>query len=278
MAGCLRLLVIVIVVKWLLLGNMAIFAQDSVTIVIFRDVDSLTIYVPENQQVSLEGLKFQVTSATGEVIERLLGQYLSFIGLPFENVPTPICLRLLRDQSNRVIPNDCPPDWTLNQRVSDADVFWYDRPSGQGRLVLIFREDSMQGLCPAGQSQCRISYTYTSATTIPMEPTIDASAVATREASQTPIPTSRTPTPTLTVTEATQTEIVARTATIRASSTWTPTPTRRPRSYSTVDFDDLSDSLTRNAQFQEDMKNLSDNLTRWANLSDSLTRTARLLP
>jgi formylglycine-generating enzyme len=196
-------LLLIIASSLILLSVGAVLAQAPVDLVIFRDEDSLTIYVPQDGTVSLQGLQLEVMTATGETMSFLLAEFPAFRGLRWSDIPAPICLRLQRDQSDRVAPFECQGIATLSQRVPNANVFWYDRVSSQERLVLILQAETTQGLCPPGQATCRMTYAPPTVTPTPTPTatptgTITSAFTATPTLTDTPTATytpSRTPIP-----------------------------------------------------------------------------------
>lgn len=133
----------------------------TITLTIFRDEDSLTLYVPKtDEQVSLEDLTFQVTTANGTIILLQLDKFPSFAGLPFDNLSsfTPMCLRLIRDGSAPPAPLECQRVTLITQELAQADVFWYDSTANQHRTVLVLQGENTIGVCAAGQTQCEVSF------------------------------------------------------------------------------------------------------------------------
>jgi TIR domain-containing protein len=139
-----------------------ISSSNTITIAIFRDQDSLTLYVPDtDEQVSLEGLTFNVTTFSGEIIKRLDRDYLSFIGITFHNLPTPICFRLVRSGSGSPTPLVCQiGGLLLTQQLADADIFWYESTSNQDRTVGVLKDGNYIGLCGAGQTRCDVDLPF----------------------------------------------------------------------------------------------------------------------
>jgi hypothetical protein len=99
-----------------------IFGQEipDVAVTIFRDEDSLTIYIPDSGgAVSLQGFRLEVVDSRNNRVSHGLEEYPSFRGLlPFNNIPTPICLRLERDGSRVVLPLNCNGSTLLTQRFT----------------------------------------------------------------------------------------------------------------------------------------------------------------
>jgi formylglycine-generating enzyme required for sulfatase activity len=147
--------VAVVFALWQILSGVLIQAQGTfnpVNITIYRDNDTLTLFVPEQGSVSLAGFAFRVD---GEPY--LLEDFPAFRGIPFDNVPTPICFRLARAGSSSPLPLECPPSLTLVQALSDGDVFWYDDVMVISITIVIQIGDATQGFCGAGQDTCDMS-------------------------------------------------------------------------------------------------------------------------
>jgi hypothetical protein len=126
----------VLAITLIVLSMSVVQAQNAVELTIFRDEDSLTIYVPGNQPVPLLSLGFEVTIGEGRRLF-LLQDYEAFDSLYFNNVPTPICFRLERQGSNKPVPQNCHEITLLIQPLTDADIFWYDQTLKQHRTVLL---------------------------------------------------------------------------------------------------------------------------------------------
>lgn len=132
-------------------------AQTPVDLILYRDDDSLTLYV--QQTISLRDFTFQVATLSGETISRRLQTYPAFVTLNFSSIEAPACFRLERAGSTLPMPLEC--QGLANQFVqtlSDADVFWYDRTARQGRVVMVMRGETPYGVCPAEIAECRIPY------------------------------------------------------------------------------------------------------------------------
>lgn len=128
---------------------------NSPMLTIFRDNDTLTVFLPSpNPNPSLEGVTLQVVGSTGEVVTYRLDTYPAFLGVPFGNLPTPICFRLMRSGTSLPVPLECPTSRLFNQPLADADVFWYERATGQSRIVTVLQEGVVLGICAAGQATC----------------------------------------------------------------------------------------------------------------------------
>jgi hypothetical protein len=128
---------------------------------IFRDEDSLTLYVPEtDEQLSLVGLTFQAETNNGTITRRLDQDYGSFRGMPYSNISslgTALCFRLVRDRVSASTPIECQSGvQMLTQRLSNADVFWYDNTNNIEHLVTVSLNDKVLGICETGTSECKI--------------------------------------------------------------------------------------------------------------------------
>lgn len=132
---------------------------DTITLTIFRDQDSLTLYMPKTDQpLSLAGLVFQV-EITGQNRQFPLIGYSSFGGNSIlGNVSilnSAACFRLARSGSRSPAPLECQNGaLPLTQNVADADVFWYDSTANQHRTVLVLRDGGTIMVCAAGQTRC----------------------------------------------------------------------------------------------------------------------------
>ena len=77
---------LVLAVVWILLGTSVVQAQNPVDLTIFRDEDSLTIFVPGNTPVSLQGFRFEFTTSAGQRDSKRLEDFPSFRGLYFDRI------------------------------------------------------------------------------------------------------------------------------------------------------------------------------------------------
>ncbi|MEM6526653.1 MAG: hypothetical protein AAF653_00070, partial [Chloroflexota bacterium] len=165
-------------------------AQNAVEIEIFVEPDSLTVYVPGNQPVSLQGIGFE-TVVNGQRQTFYLFEYNAFATFRPEFVPTPICFRLERAGSARVLPQQCPPAQTVFQPLAAPDVWWFDAVTGNSQTFTVVQGVTPVAFCPAGQVRCRITYTLPTPTPAP-------AATFTPIPTNTPAPTD-TPVPTATM-------------------------------------------------------------------------------
>ena len=133
---------------------------QNVEIIIYRDADSLTLYLPPAiTTASLQGLRLEVIDARNNFISRGLDEYPAFRSLsPFTRLPTPLCLRLERDGSDRVTPLECSGIMIVTQPLTDANVFWYDAATNQALLVSVVRASEPITFCPAENAACSFSY------------------------------------------------------------------------------------------------------------------------
>jgi hypothetical protein len=154
-------------------------AQGEVEIIVFRDADSLTIYIPGNQTISLLNLGFEVT-IDGKRQLYLLQDYEAFDALYFERVLTPSCFRLESQECDAPVPQACHGATLLIQRLSTADVFWYDSAMKQERTVLLMSVPSNVGICPAGQPQCVLLFVLPTPVPSPPLPPLGPTVTANR--------------------------------------------------------------------------------------------------
>jgi len=142
---------------------------------IFRDSDSLTLYVPDQGEVSLAGFAFVADNRTYG-----LEDFISFRGLPFDRLPTPICFRLIRNGSNPPRPLDCPTTLILTQNLSNADVFWYNSILAVDITFLIQNSESTQAFCASGAVICQFSFIPSvEVSTLTPEPSVSPTVNAT---------------------------------------------------------------------------------------------------
>jgi hypothetical protein len=117
-------------------------AQETVDVTVFRDEETLTLFVDGNLPVSLEGLEFSVETSTGEIEVYALDSFVAFRGLDFTELDPPICFRLEYSQTDSPPPSVClpAPDYRpllVRQRLSLPDIFWYDRNAVSDLIVTI---------------------------------------------------------------------------------------------------------------------------------------------
>lgn len=166
-----RFAVLTSLIVLLLMTLPSAVAQDDVEITIFVDQDTLVVYVPGNQPVSLQDLGFEVVINDTRQLFRL-DQFPAFKTVRFDVVPTPICFRLARDGSNRALPLECDSDRTLTQSLANANVFWYDSVANYIRTLLLMSGADSLDLCAAGQASCSFVYVPPAFTPTPITPTL----------------------------------------------------------------------------------------------------------
>ena len=135
--------------------------KDIVTLTIFRDADSFTLFVPESAAaVSLAGLELRVNlSASEEIVRRLDVDYAAFLGLPFGNLSSlgAVCFRLVLSGSSEPVPQACQRGTLLiSQQLATADLFWRDTSAQIERTVFVYQDDALLGVCGPGDS-CEIA-------------------------------------------------------------------------------------------------------------------------
>lgn len=182
------------------LGNAAL--QQPVNVTVYIDSDSLTVYVPDGQSISLEEFGFGVALNANDKDTYRLENYPAFHALGFNAISTPICLRFELVNSNQVLENACQTATTLTQQLPIADIFWYDQVNNQNLTLEILQGSISQGFCASGQPTCRITYlpptsTPTNTPTSTATPTATNTATATSTSTATPTATD-TPTSTAT--------------------------------------------------------------------------------
>ncbi|MBZ0300535.1 MAG: TIR domain-containing protein [Anaerolineae bacterium] len=138
---------------------------DTITLTIFRDEDSFTLYVPQTgQAVSLVGFEYRVTLTDGSTTSlRLDRDFASFLGMPFANVSSlgAVCFRIVRSGGTRPVPQACQSAaLLLPQEIASADMFWRDRSTGLFRTILVYRDDQLIGVC-GPQDSCPLNWPVT---------------------------------------------------------------------------------------------------------------------
>ena len=81
------------------------------------------------------------------------------LSIGIDHLPTPICLRLQRQNSRSVAPIQCPPLTTAIVNIADSDVIWSDSFSGDLYGVTILKEDLPIFQCLPNQNRCNFSFT-----------------------------------------------------------------------------------------------------------------------
>ncbi len=160
----------------LLVTVSAAAAQDPFEVFVYVDRDTLTLHVPASGIISLEGIGFQV-QVNNAARTADLADYPAF-GLPFDQLPTPICFRLRSSGSRTPLPQACSGAITLTQDLAAADVFWYDAVAESSRVILVTQNGVPFTICPSGASECTGELTPPEPTSTPA-PTVTAIATAT---------------------------------------------------------------------------------------------------
>ena len=144
--------------------------SDTVEITIFRDPNSLTIYMSAQGEVSLNGLTFEVVRRVGQqeqIITRPLHNFPEFRVLPFTSLTGPLCLRLEVHNTQSPAPLDCGEGELYLQGLNEDDVFWYDSSFNVNRLITVKSGGEPVDFCP---EDCAIAYVpspFTIPATIP---------------------------------------------------------------------------------------------------------------
>lgn len=125
----------------------------------YRDMDTLTLYMPDQDKVSLTTLAIQVTRPNGQTKSALLKDYPSFVGLPFDNVGGPICFQIGTRARSTPLPLECrqiPSTSVFIERLTPANLFWFDAVANAPLTVSIMLGAQSLGQCPANEPQCEL--------------------------------------------------------------------------------------------------------------------------
>ena len=133
-------------------------ATDGIDLILYRDAASLTLYLPEQGTVSLDGLRFEVIQ--GGVTTAYPLTNLNF-GLPLGALPTPLCLRLERSGTANPLPLTCDAlrsrGSVITRTLADADSFMQD--GRQHPLpILIYAGDVQLGIFGTDSAELHLSY------------------------------------------------------------------------------------------------------------------------
>src|SRR5207247_3330933 len=107
---------------------------------IFRADDTLTLYIASKGFVALDGLTIESENTQGQRLSFRLDRSPSFIGLPFTHLPTPTCFQLQSRTRQAPIPIECrqiPPTQLFIERLTPANMIWYDSTVGEPRQAFI---------------------------------------------------------------------------------------------------------------------------------------------
>ncbi|PJF39297.1 MAG: hypothetical protein CUN54_09020 [Phototrophicales bacterium] len=154
-----------------------------IELTIFRDNDSVTLFIPTAATVSLTDIALQVTTTQGVTITNALTGFPSL--LPLDNLTTPICLRLERDGAGGVAPLECQrlsSEQVRIQPLAAPNIFWRDDVGGSGRVIIILQNGASVGTCPAGQATCDLMLDARQ-----IVPTASPTTMSTIEATEIPI-------------------------------------------------------------------------------------------
>ncbi|MDZ4764130.1 MAG: SUMF1/EgtB/PvdO family nonheme iron enzyme, partial [Chloroflexota bacterium] len=222
---------IIIGVIGLLFGALVVGvgAQADVSIIVFTDSNSLTVYVPGNQVVSLAQIGFEITYSQTRVEIYYLEDYFE---TRFDLLRAPLCLRLVYPNDGDVRETECPSDRTISRDMAAANVFWYDRSGGNARIVTLFQGGNYLDLCANGAQGCAMTYippSWTPTLTPASTSAPSATALPTDKPTDAPVfvPTDTPPSAaTLDIRAAAVASVTAASAqTLTALPTATPTPT-----------------------------------------------------
>lgn len=153
MRGLLPILVVLLGLS----GSLVAAQTDGVDVTIFVDAESLTVYVPGNQPVALDGFGFEV-EIDGQPQTFPLFEYPSLRGIPLDLVEAPICFRLVLDTSTRVAPAPCADATLSRQRLTASDIFWYDTSINAPRPFTIVSGMVPVEFCTDGEPECTLTY------------------------------------------------------------------------------------------------------------------------
>jgi hypothetical protein len=129
-------------------------AQSSIELTFLRNWNSLTVIVPSNQSVSLQGLRFVIKDAQGNIFDRKLQD--DFEKFILTNISTPTCLQIVGDNLSYSLPSACVGKKNiLRQGAYDS---WFDMFANVEQTLLIFNNNTLMGNCATGESQCFVKY------------------------------------------------------------------------------------------------------------------------
>ena len=140
--------------------------SEEVAITVFRDSGSLTIYVPEQGEISLNGLTLEIVRQADreqQLITRPIQSFPAFRTLPFDSLATPLCLRLERNGTEVPVPPDCTTQEIHVQSLGSDDALWYDTETSLNQFALLKSGSNILGYVCA--QQCDFIYTPATFTT-----------------------------------------------------------------------------------------------------------------
>jgi hypothetical protein len=142
------------------LEGKVMLAQDdelhTVEVIMYRDLNSWTLFIPDQGVVSLWELAFEVALNDGNISQYNLRDYPAFAG-GLSAISTPVCLTLERNESEHPLPLKCVNNTIYLQNLNKVDIFWYDDVINQERTVFLVTAKE-RAICPAGQSECRMIF------------------------------------------------------------------------------------------------------------------------
>ncbi len=124
---------------------------------IFRSADAITFYVTGTTTVSLVGITIETDTTQGQHLKARLDQYPSFIGLPFTKLKPPLCFHLENKGQLEPPPIQCrqiAQGQLFTEKLTPANVIWYDEAAGEARPVNITRDGNSLGQCSATAVEC----------------------------------------------------------------------------------------------------------------------------
>ncbi len=129
---------------------------------IFRANERLTVYISgedaNGKAISLANVDLVVT-ISGVQVHRAIEKYPSFAGLPFNQLPAPICFDFKNRQTTGPLPNECrliARNNVFTVTLTGANLVWWDNTAGEGRTILFTRGDKILGQCPSDAQECPI--------------------------------------------------------------------------------------------------------------------------
>ncbi len=149
----------------LFLVTFLVSAQQPFDLTIFRDENNLTIYLPGSGAVSILDMTLEADG-----IAHTLATYPSVRSFHANSIPRPICFRLQRSGDTTPLTGACPPALTITEILPNAEVFWHNQTTGTDSTILVTNSVETLGFCPAGQSECHL--TFVALTPTPPPPTV----------------------------------------------------------------------------------------------------------
>jgi hypothetical protein len=138
-------------------------SAPTVTMTIFRDEESLTLYIPQTSlPLDLSNFAYQVTTSSGTT-SYALKKYNAFLGLPLAYINTlnqDVCLRLEYSNTQNPVQGDCLGDsvFLTVQPVPASDIFWYDTAANTGLIVGVSEGVQAVSYCAPGSTRCSVEW------------------------------------------------------------------------------------------------------------------------